>query len=300
MTSKTATSPANIRRYGFLAKSRLYWSLIKGLQTGLLLATGLAGYMSACCPVLNWQTLAGLGLSLFLAIGGSTILNMWWDRDIDAKMTRACRRPLPSGKIRPNEALIVGLIVSALGVGLALAIDLLYGVIVFAGLFFDVFIYTIWLKRRTPWSIIVGGVAGAMPIMAGRALGLGALDWIGAILGLAILFWIPTHMLTYSMRYYDDYRAAGVPTFPSTYGFQTTRDVIAFSSVLAGLCMVLAAIGIGLSFGYMCLLGISSTILLLLALGTKLRPSERLNFGLFKYASLYMLNAMLLVVLDVL
>ncbi len=244
MTAKTATSPADIRPYGFLAKSRLYWSLIKGLQTGLLLATGLAGYMSARCPVLSWQTLSGLGLSLFLAIGGSTILNMWWDRDIDAKMTRACRRPLPSGKIRPNEALIVGLIVAALGVGLALAIDLLYGVIVFAGLFFDVFIYTIWLKRRTPWSIVVGGAAGAMPIVAGRALGLGALDWIGGILGLAVLFWIPTHMLTYSMRYYDDYRAAGVPTFPSTYGFQTTRDVIAISSVLAGLCMALAAIGV--------------------------------------------------------
>jgi protoheme IX farnesyltransferase len=119
-------------------------------------------------------------------------------------------------------------------------------------------------------------------------------------LGLAVLLWIPTHMLTYSMRYHVDYRNAGVPTFPSTYGFQRTRDVIAGSSVLAGLCMVLAALGIGLSYGSLCFLAITSTVLLLLALWTRVRPSERLNFGLFKYASLYMLSAMLLVVLDVL
>jgi protoheme IX farnesyltransferase len=283
-----------------VAKIKFYFSLTKGLQTGLLLATGLAGYMSARCPILSWPTLISLSLSLFLAIGGSTILNMWWDRDIDAVMTRTCRRPLPSGKIKPNEALIVGLILTFFGVGLALIVDLLYGVIIFGGLFFDVFIYTIWLKRRSPWSIVVGGIAGALPIVAGRALGLGALDWIGATLGMAILFWIPTHMLTHNMRYYDDYQAAGVPTFPSRYGVRITRDITAISSVLAGLCMAVAAIGIGLSIGYMCLLGISSSGLLILALYTKLRPSERLNFGLFKYASLYMLSAMLIVVLDVL
>jgi len=281
-------------------KLRLYWSLVKGLQTGLLLATGLAGYMSARCPVLSWPTLIGLMGSLFLAIGGSTIINMWYDRDIDAKMDRACRRPLPSGKIKANEALVVGLVIAFIGVLWAVALDPLFGTIVLAGLFFDVVIYTIWLKRRTAWSIVFGGVAGGMPVLAGRALGLGAVDWIGIVLAMAVLFWIPTHILTYSMRYFDDYQRAGLPTFPSTYGFRTTRKVISLSSILAGVCMVVATVGIGMESGYLRLLGVLSAGLLLMALGTLVRPSDRLNFGLFKYASFYMLGAMLVVVLGVL
>lgn len=281
-------------------KVSLYWSLVKGLQTGLLLATGLAGYMSARCPVLSWPTLAGLVGSLFLAIGGSTILNMLYDRDIDAKMVRTCLRPLPSGRIRPREALVVGLILASLGVLWALAINPLYGVIVFVGLFFDVVVYTIWLKKRSAWSIVVGGVAGGMPVLAGRVLGMGTVDWIGIILALAVLFWIPTHILTYSMRYYDDYLSAGVPTIPSTHGFQYTQLVIAASSILAALCMALATIGIGMASGYLRLIAVLSVGLLLLALSTMIKPSERLNFGLFKYASLYMLSVMFLVVLEVL
>ena len=281
-------------------KLRLYWSLVKGLQTGLLLATGLAGYMSARCPVLSWPTLIGLLGSLFLAIGGSTIINMWYDHDIDAKMDRACRRPLPSGKIKPNEAKFVGLVIATIGVLWAMALDPLFGTIVFAGLFFDVVIYTIWLKRRTAWSIVFGGVAGGMPVLAGRALGLGAVDWIGIVLAMAVLFWIPTHILTYSMRYFDDYQRAGLPTFPSTYGFRTTRKVISLSSIFAGVCMVVATVGIGMESGYLRLLGVLSAGLLLMALGTLVRPSDRLNFGLFKYASFYMLGAMLVVVLGVL
>jgi protoheme IX farnesyltransferase len=288
------------RSPGPKVKIRLYWSLLKGLQTTLLLCTGLAGYMSARCPVLSWATLAGLAGSLFLAISGSTILNMWWDRDIDAKMDRACLRPLPSGQIRQREALVVGLILATIGVCWSLVIDPLYGAIVFAGLFFDVFVYTIWLKRVTAWSIVIGGFAGGMPILAGRALGLGSVDWTGITMVLAVLFWIPTHILTYSMRYLDDYNRAGVPTFPSRYGIRTTRIVIAFSSVMAAACMAVATLGIGMGSRYLWPLIVLSAGLTLLALGSIIRPSERLNFSLFRYASLYMLSAMILVVLEVL
>ena len=274
-----------------------YWPLIKSLQTGLLLITGLAGYMSAKCPVINWQTIVGLTGSLFLSISGSTVLNMWYDRDIDAKMQRTCWRPLPAGKISPHEALVFGLVISILGVGWALWLDLLYGAIVFAGLFFDVVVYTIWLKRRTAWSIVWGGIAGGMPILAGRALGVGHIDWVGVVLSLSVLFWIPTHILTFSMRYHDDYQAAGIPTFPSMYGFQATRAAIAISSMLAASSMAVAAYGVGLSWGFMRLLAVLSGGLLLLAVGSLLRPSERVNFGLFKYASLYMLSAMILLVI---
>ena len=280
-------------------KFRLYWSLTKPLQTGLLLATGLAGYMSARCPIFHIGTLLGVTGSLFLAIAGSTVLNMWWDRDIDAKMGRTKKRPTSSGQVTENEVLRLGLLLSLLGVGLAVAIDALYGLIVFAGLFFDVVIYSIWLKRRTAWSILWGGISGAMPILAGRTLGIGSIDWIGLMLAFGILFWIPTHTLTFSMKYEKDYADACVPTFPSTYGLKFTRTTIAISSLLAALAMVIAGFGIGMAWGYLRLLGVLSAGLLMLAVAITFKPSERVNFGLFKYASVYMLAAMLLVVIEV-
>lgn len=279
-------------------KVKLYWPLIKSLQTGLLLITGLAGFMSTRCPVTNWQTLISLTGSLFLAVSGSTVLNMWYDRDIDAKMGRTRDRPLPSGQIPPEDALRLGLALSLLGVGWAVALDALYGLVVFAGLFFDVVIYTFWLKRRTPWGIVWGGVSGGMPVLAGRALGTGQIEWVGMVLALAVLFWIPTHILTFSMRYFDDYQRAGVPTFPAAYGFQATRTIIAISSVLAALMMCVAVYGIGLTLGYYRLIGVLAVGLLLLALNTTIRPSEQINFGLFKYASLYMLSVMLVVIAE--
>jgi protoheme IX farnesyltransferase len=238
--------------------------------------------------------------SLFLTISGSTVLNMWYDRDIDAKMNRTCLRPLPANKLNPQEALRFGLVLSVLGIVWALAIDLLFGVIVFAGLFFDVVVYTIWLKRRTAWSIIWGGISGGMPILAGRALGYGSIDWVGIAFTLAILFWIPTHILTFSMKYHEDYQTAGVPTFPSTYGFKFTRITIAVSSILAAIAMGASAQGISLSWGYMRVLAVLAIGLLGLAVTSALRPSKKLNFGLFKYASLFMLGAMIMIVLDVL
>ena len=277
-----------------------YWPLIKPLQTGLLLATGLAGYMSARCPVFNLGTILGLSASLFLAISGSTVLNMWWDRDIDAKMGRTKQRPTSSGAITPNETLRLGLILSVLGVSWAVSMDTLYGLVVFAGLFFDVVVYSMWLKRRTCWGILWGGISGAMPILAGRVLGLGHIDWIGIALALSVLFWIPTHTLTFSMKYAADYAAAGVPTFPSTYGLKTTRIAIAISSILAALAMGAAAWGIGMAWGFLRLLGVLTFGLLMLAFAITFRPSEQVNFGLFKYASVFMLGAMIMIVLAVL
>lgn len=277
-------------------KISIYWSLTKSLQTGLLISTGLAGYMSTRCPISNLGTLFGVGLSLFLAIAGSTVLNMWWDSDIDAKMHRTQKRPLCTGEIAPAEALRLGLVFSLIGVGLAVVMDALYGLIVFSGLFFDVVIYTIWLKRRTCWGIIWGGISGGMPILAGRALGVGSLDWIGVLLSFGILFWIPTHILTYSMKYFDDYLAADIPTFPSRYDFGVTRLTIAISNPLDSLAMSLSAWAIGLTMLHLGGLVILSLILLVLAIISIFKPTEKMNFGLFKYASIYMLLSMLLMV----
>lgn len=275
-------------------KLKQFWPLIKSMQTALLTVTGIAGYMSARCPFTHWTTMAGLVASLLLSISGSTVLNMWYDRDIDSVMNRTHHRPIASGIVSAKEALLLGLVLSAAGVGLAALLSPLYGLLIFGGIFFDVIIYTILLKRRTCWSVVWGGVAGGMPILAGRALGMGFMDGIGILLALAVLFWIPTHILTFSMRYREDYAAAGIPTFPSTYDEQQTRVVIAIASVLAAAVMGSAAVLIGVRQGALHLLGILSGGLLVMAVLMLLKPSSRLNFHLFKYASVYMLASMLL------
>ena len=275
------------------SKIALYWPLIKSTQTGLLLATGIAGYLSAGTPI-GLLTLLGMSFSLFFAISGSTIMNMWYDRDIDAKMKRTHKRSAASGELNHNEVFWVGTAISILGVGWALLIAPFYGLVVFAGWFFDVVIYTLWLKRRTAWSIVWGGISGAMPILAGRVLATGQIDLVGILLALAILFWIPTHTLTFSIKFRDDYANAGVPTFPSTYGDTFTRATIAVSSVLAALAIGWASVLIGISAGYLRLIAVLTAGLLLLAFATFRVESERVNFGLFKYASLYMLASMII------
>ncbi|MBI9045695.1 MAG: protoheme IX farnesyltransferase [Anaerolineaceae bacterium] len=286
-----------MRQVSYLIRKKFkqYWPMIKSLQTLLLLITGLAGFMSSRCPWLNPLALLNVAGSLTLAISGSTVLNMWYDRDIDAKMQRTHWRPLPSGEVSPRKALILGLLLSAAGIGWASGMDLLYGGIVFAGLFFDVVVYTFWLKRKTAWSIIWGGIAGGMPVLAGRALGAGGIDWIGIMLMMAVLFWIPTHILTFSIKYHKDYQNAGVPTFPAYYGFENTRKIIALASLLTAAAMGAAAFGISIGMGGVRLLIVLSIGLCFLSIGSLIHPTEKLNFGLFKYASLYMLTAMILI-----
>ena len=274
-------------------KIRLYWPLIKSSQTGLLLATGIAGYLSAGTRI-GLLTLLSMSFSLFFAISGSTIMNMWYDRDIDAKMKRTHKRSAASGELNHKEVFLVGMAISILGVGWALIIAPLYGLVVFAGWFFDVVIYTFWLKRRTAWSIVWGGISGAMPILAGRVLATGHIDLVGILLALAILFWIPTHTLTFSIKFREDYGNAGFPTFPSTYGETFTRATIAISSALAALAIGWASVLIGISAGYLRLIAVLTAGLLLLAFATFRVQSEQINFGLFKYASLYMLSSMII------
>ena len=279
-----------------LGRLKAYWKMTKSLQTGLLMLTGLAGYFSARPGMYGPPyEIFMLVATLWLTIAGSTILNMWYDRDIDARMSRTCWRPLPAGQVQPREALLLGLVLAGAGVLWAGVVVPLYGFILLAGVFFDVVVYTLWLKRRTPWSILWGGISGAMPVLAGRALGVGRIDEVGILLALAVLFWIPTHIVTFAMRYDADYRAAGVPTIPQVYGFRFAYGLVAVSAMLASASIVAAAWRIRVSAGAFQMLLVLSVALLLLALTTAFRPSQRLNFVLFKFASLYMLGSMLVI-----
>ena len=274
-------------------KFKDYLPLIKTMQTGLLLSTGLAGYMSAHTQ-LQLNILLSLAGNLFLAISGSTILNMWYDCDIDTVMNRTHNRPLACGRVSKREALWFGLTLSTIGVGWAFILGVYYGAVVLAGIFFDVIVYTIWLKRRTSWSIVWGGISGGMPILAGRVLAIGGIDLVGLLLTMAVLFWIPTHILTFNMRFSHDYKVAKVPTFPSTYGFEATRAIIALSAIIAAASIGVASVMIGVQAGALRLMAVLSSGLLLLSLATVFKPSDQVNYSLFKYASVYMLASMIL------
>ncbi len=292
------TSTTQVIRSERTARWRAYPTLVKSLQTGLLVLTGIAGFSSAHAPDTNLVVWAGLAASLSLSIGGSTVLNMVYDRDIDGLMQRTCSRPLPTGIVSLREALIVGTLATGLGILLALRLSPLYGLLIVSGVFFDLVVYTLWMKRRSPWSVVWGGLAGAVPILAGRALALGAVDAAGIALCLSVFLWIPTHILTFSLRYESDYRRARIPTMPQRYGHRATRLAISLSSLGAAFAMTLAALLIGMGPGYLRLLGVLSLGLVGLAIRSTLRPSPSLNFALFKYASVFMLSGMIVIVLE--
>jgi len=282
------------------ARPRAYWTLIKSKQTLLLLATGLAGYLSARPESGTAATVGLMTLALFATISGTTALNMVFDRDIDARMGRTARRPLPSGLLSAREAAFFGGALVVGGLALAFWLSRPFGWVVGVGIGLDLGIYTLWLKRRSPWSIVFGGVSGGMPILAGRVLGTGGVDSLGLLLALSVLLWIPAHILTFAMKYADDYRQAGVPTWPAVYGFDSTRRFIAVSNALRALSLVAAGWWLSICPWSLGLLALSGLATVGLSVWAALRPSEELNLWLFKFASVHMLGSMVLLTLGAL
>ena len=184
----------------------------------------------------------------------------------------------------------------SLGMLWACLLSIPYAVVIFAGAFFDVVVYTQWLKRRTPWAILWGGIAGGMPILAGRTLAMGSPDGIGLLLALAVLFWIPTHILTFSIKYAQDYAHAKVPVFPNSYGVRITRWIIGVSTSCATLVMLSTVYLIGVNAVLLWTARGFGGLLCGFTLASLLHPTPKLNFILYKLASLYMLGSMILLI----
>ena len=206
--SSTSAEVWTGRQASLAEKLRGFGALIKSRQTLLLVATGLAGYLSArpdtLAPAMMRMpllpTAALMLLSLLAAISGTTALNMVADRDIDSRMIRTAWRPLPAGVLSPAEAALFGGVLLAVGLGTAYWLGATFGLLVMAGALIDLVIYTLWLKRRSAWAIIFGGVSGGMPVLAGRVLGIGEVDGLGLLLALSVLLWIPTHIIPFTMK----------------------------------------------------------------------------------------------------
>jgi heme o synthase len=229
-----ATSDTASRRYEpSIASVGDYLALMKPRVMSLVVFTALVGLMIApghIHPVIGFTAL----LCIAVGAGAAATLNMWYDADIDAVMTRTSGRPIPRGRVAPGEALAFGMVLAAFSVGvLGLLVNWVAAALLAFTIFFYVAVYTAWLKRSTPQNIVIGGAAGAFPPVIGWATTTGGISVEPCLLFLIIFFWTPPHFWALSLVRTDDYARARIPMLPVVAGAQETRRrILLYSAVL--------------------------------------------------------------------
>ncbi|MER9890526.1 heme o synthase [Mesorhizobium sp. M0119] len=211
-----------------------FFALLKPRVMSLVVFTAFVGMVAA--PVTINPLLAVIAiLAIAIGAGASGALNMWYDADIDAVMTRTAGRPVPAGRIRPGEALSFGLVLSVLSVmTLGVLVNWLAASLLAFTIFFYAVIYTMWLKRWTPQNIVIGGAAGAIPPVIGWAAVTGSASLESLVLFLIIFLWTPPHFWALALFKSEDYAKAGIPMMPNVAGQASTRrQIFAYALVLA-------------------------------------------------------------------
>jgi protoheme IX farnesyltransferase len=276
-----------------------YIALLKPRVMSLVVFTALVGLAVAPGSVHPMTAFTAL-LCIAVGAGASGALNMWYDADIDALMTRTARRPVPMGRVRPGEALAFGLTLSGFAVVvLGLLVNVLAAALLAFTIFFYVVIYTMWLKRSTPQNIVIGGAAGAFPPMIGWAAVTGSLSLEPVLLFLIIFFWTPPHFWALALYRTADYARAGIPMLPVVAGDTSTRrQILLYTLILVPLGIAPWALGFtGPLYGATAVV----TGAIMLVLGVQVlrerRPAERASRHLFAFSILYLflLFAVLLV-----
>ncbi|MDA1310457.1 MAG: heme o synthase, partial [Proteobacteria bacterium] len=260
--------------------------------------SGLAGLMVApggIHPVIAFVAL----LCIAVGAGASGAINMWYEHDIDALMSRTRHRPIPQGRIDPATALGFGV---TLAVGSVVAMGLVVnyaaaGVLALTIAFY-VFVYTMWLKRRTPQNIVIGGAAGALPPIIGWAAVTGTVTLESIALFAIIFIWTPPHFWALSLYRSDDYRAAGVPMLPVVAGRrETQKQILIYSLVLAPLGLAPCALGtVGLLYGAVA--GVLGAVFVFGAWRVWREASDRRCKQLFGYSILYLFLIFLALIVD--
>jgi len=219
-------------------------TLLKPRVMLLVVFTGLVGLLVAPGH-LNPFLAATSVLCIAMGAGAAGAINMWYDRDIDAVMRRTANRPVPGGRISAEAALAFGVVLAIVSVlVMLLAANLVAAAELAVSIGFYVFVYTIWLKRRTPQNIVIGGAAGAFPPLIGWAAVTGSVGALPAMLCAIVFFWTPPHFWALSLFARDDYRRAGVPMLPVVAGLRATRrQIFLYTTLLVPLSLLPWALG---------------------------------------------------------
>jgi len=264
---------ARLPHFATLMKPRVMALAVFTAIVGLVIAPGHLDPLPTAIAILG----------IAVGAGAAGALNMWYDADIDAVMTRTARRPIPRGAISRAEALLFGLVLAVGAVTtLALAANIEAAALLAVAISFYIAVYSAWLKRRTPQNIVIGGAAGALPPVIGWAAATGEVGLEPLILFLIIFLWTPPHFWALSLNRSDDYARAGVPMLPVVAGrATTTRQILAYSALLAPISMLPWALGFaGTIYGVVAALGGATFMVLALRLqrarDTDRRPAHRL------------------------
>ncbi len=225
----------NIKSFLLLMKPRVMSLVIFTCAVGLLTASNDVPFVKAVISI------------FFVAIGAGAAgaLNMWYEADLDKLMKRTCLRPIPTGKLNKKQALIFGILLSIISIiGLYFSSNLLSAIILFITISFYVFVYTIWLKRKTPQNIVIGGASGALPPVIGWTIANNSLSFEPITFFLIIFFWTPSHFWALSLFKADDYKKANIPMLPLTNGIENTKkNILIYSIIMLPVVIVPYAIG---------------------------------------------------------
>jgi protoheme IX farnesyltransferase len=252
----------------------------------------------------KWPSVSLMAITLLggsLAAGGANAINMYIDRDIDVLMVRTQGRPLVTGDVSPRNALIFAVLleIAAFAV-LWSGANLLSAVLALSATMFYVCIYSLWLKRTSKQNIVIGGAAGAVPVLVGWAAVQNSLGWAPVILFLVIFFWTPPHFWALAIRHSDDYRAAGVPMLPVVATMQeTVRSMVIYSVILTATSLALVPVAnLGYIYGITAL--IFGTLFILGSIRLGRDPSESRSMRLFSFSITYVSVLFMALTVDVL
>ena len=211
---------------------KAFFNLMKPRVMSLVIFTCAVGLLIAPVKINFIDAIFSL-LAVALGSGAAGALNMWYESDLDSLMTRTCLRPIPTGKLTRNQALAFGILSSLISViALYIFSNLIAATLLAITILFYVFIYTIWLKRKTPQNIVIGGAAGALPPVIGWAIATNGIVLEPIILFLIIFIWTPSHFWALSLYKSEDYRKAKIPMLPVTSGIKTTKFNILFYALI--------------------------------------------------------------------
>ena len=268
----------------------------------LVLFTCMVGLLIAPYSVDLKTSLISL-LAVAIGSGAAGALNMWYESDVDALMSRTCLRPIPTGKVKRNQALYFGIILSIISVAmLYYSANTISAILLASTIGFYFFIYTIWLKRKTPQNIVIGGAAGALPPVIGWTIATGTITIEPIILFLIIFIWTPSHFWALSLYKSGDYKRAKIPMLPVIAGTRTTKtNILVYSFAMlpiviapyyfgfAGLLYLFSALGMTLYYNYLCLELFKAKIT---------KTSNKIARKIFIYSIFYLFFVYLILLID--